>query len=347
MLHLTPLFLLAWLHSVLFTYVHAGHPICRSFASLPNPLAPGVAMDPIPAAADFPSRCELDCPLGKHLSGAGDGVSPTADWRTFRKLVVALAHGRKKTLTVGVIGGSFATGKSVYRGRRGPNNPASNWNLRCNATCSSPNGDFQLFKVCPTCSFVARFEWWLRQAYPETVVTVVNFGVGASNSQAILPVLSAQLDELGLDFDVFYVAYSDNDSAYFLHDIHDTAEEDRRLEVQAHFELLLHSLLTRPSRPVVVNIDYFFDKRSVNASAGFWFDLHDPVSAHYRVPSLNVYSAGDPAFWNYCIIFSAQWKLLGTGVVAIYRKVSGLLISNMLIVGLIGAYNYYLTRRFL
>jgi hypothetical protein len=100
--------------------------------------------------------------------------------------------------------------------------PFNNTNLTCHGKCSSDDGDFGENTPCKPCAFPSRFERWLRKAYPELNVNVINLAVPATTSQSILGILGTELEKVNAKFpsgvDIFYINYSDNDRNFFERD---------------------------------------------------------------------------------------------------------------------------------
>lgn len=269
--------------------------MCKSYLEMPNPLSPNIDMDPIPDK--FPKRCMKDCPLGKPLDENGEGVTPNGDWSRMHRLLIKLALGYKRNLTVVYLGGSMTTGKMMHY-REFPNDHSlmnSNWYLKCNSTCLGDppyGGELALNNVCPTCAYSARFEYWLKQAYPDIDIISHNIAIGGSTSLSQLGVIIPTLAAIP-HVDVYFMHYTDNDG-----NANTPIENIPPIRI-AGFEYLVRYLLTRYHQTAaVINIESACLTCNTGAITDIEYvsNLHKPVTSYYHLPTINYNNSTLPDF---------------------------------------------------
>jgi hypothetical protein len=185
---------------VALEFYNSNEPVnCLSINQLPNPLLNPIArMDSIPPY--FSIRNCADCPLGKPLDNNGQGVIPGGDWTRFHKILYDLSTRRKKKLTIAFLGGSMTTGIMIgptryFRKQHKKYDSTvdysskpylySNWYTRCNNTCTGTGlnpHDLGLNNPCVKCAFPARFDYWLKFAYPNVEIVTHNLAISATSS---------------------------------------------------------------------------------------------------------------------------------------------------------------------
>ena len=149
--------------------------------------------------------------------GAGSSVSDLDRWH---RVLRAAASGELLNMTVLVLGGSLEAGRMKYIGDD-TNEPPSGCKVigqaegkqstgRGTMRCTGVNTD------CRPCAFPARLEVWLRSAYPNLHVRVLNWAVGGSTSRSVLGTIAGELESDTHGVDVAIVNYVSNDAAHFV-----------------------------------------------------------------------------------------------------------------------------------
>lgn len=117
-----------------------------------------------------------------------------------------------------------------------------------------------------TCYAYLVYEWW-KQAFPKTVFSFVNGGIGGTTShyggaRAWKDVLCYRPDFVVVDFSV---------------------NDDANVFFEETYEGMIRRLLTAPSAPAVVVLNNVFYDTGKNAQ-----DYHNRIASHYGVPHVSI-----------------------------------------------------------
>jgi len=268
-----------------------------------------------------------DAPLGYPLGGTPlvggvlaaplPGALPL-DLERFDRVLRAAADDRTSpTLNVLVLGGSMTSGrmmtKVISRNTSNclvglPSNGEDRWGYpwRCYNGAAKTTGEGD---DCKPCAFPARFETWLRAAYPHKNVSVVNVARGGVGSSACVGMLGGILkaNDLGSSIDVVIMNFVHNDNGVVanarkrarmsVEAAHPNEKDKALLErlkanlvkmeelaVLRDHEALLREVLALPRQPAVLELELIGEGGMDGAGV---YPFHGPVMAHYQVPSLS------------------------------------------------------------
>jgi acyl-CoA thioesterase I len=129
---------------------------------------------------------------------------------------------------------------------------------------------------------------WLRDRFPKNEITEINAAVNGTGS--LYGALRARRDVIAYKPDLVFIEFAINDAI------------DDETAVRKAIEGLLRQLLIVPQPPEVVML------YATNAKRNVRIDLHDPIAAHYQIPSIDLgekiwplIEAGKitaPSFWR-------------------------------------------------
>lgn len=161
---------------------------------------------------------------------------------------------------------------------------------------------------CKPCAFPARFESWLKMAYPRNKVRVYNRARGGMDTSSCNGQIEGLVSDIADMIDVVILNFAHNDaSALNMKKKHSKVKFDQehgkeslsKEEVASSYnkinydadqmflrdhELLIRTLLSFPRQPAILEMDLLYNK---DASENGLFPLHAQVLQYYRIPALS------------------------------------------------------------
>ena len=268
--------------------------------------------------------------LGGVLAAPTLGANPL-DLSRFDRVMREAASNSTPTLNVLLLGGSMTSGRmqnhndksasNCWRGLSGHGVDGVGYEFTCfdplhpeAAGKESQNND------CKPCAYGARFESWLKAAYPHKKVSVFNIARGGQGSTACVGMLGGlmKVNDIGRTIDVVITNFAHNDGAEtdkrgrramkILREHHkgeavsETTEKKWQMECKAmangvilrDHEVLLRELLSLPKKPAVLEMELAGGEITANGL----YPLHQTVMEHYQVPAISWQRSGGHTKFN-------------------------------------------------
>lgn len=272
-----------------------------------------------------------DSPIGTHLSSAplvgGVFIQPPhgaqpLDLERFDKMLVEAADTGKDELNVLTLGGSMTVGSMTHiddivnsncwadlhgngTGDISEETGQPDWTCWESVDAKTGLPNWQEHLACKPCVWPARFESWLKGAYPKKKVNVYNLARGGLGTTAFVGMLTGLLEFRGIanKLDLVIINFSFNDQIEVRIDLSasgklakateglDDKEKQhlanmydqlRKDKMRRDFEALLRLLLQLPTSPAVLNLELGGDHMPNGVYA-----LHAEALDYYRIPTLS------------------------------------------------------------